>query len=63
MISVGPGAPNKEGTIIPTSVQAGDRVLLPGWGGNSIKVGEDVSLPMAVFFNWRRYLLILSPSL
>lgn len=24
------------------SVKAGDRVLLPGWGGNAIKVGEDV---------------------
>ncbi|KIM37304.1 hypothetical protein M413DRAFT_448600 [Hebeloma cylindrosporum] len=41
VIAVGPGAPNKDGTIIPTTVKAGDRVLLPGWGGNSIKVGED----------------------
>lgn len=44
VIAVGPGAPNKEGTIVPTAVKAGDRVLLPGWGGNSIKVGEDVSM-------------------
>ena len=43
MIAVGPGAPDKEGKVVPTNVQAGDRVLLPGWGGNSIKVGEDVS--------------------
>ncbi|KAH8984380.1 hsp10-like protein [Lactarius hatsudake] len=41
VIAVGPGAPNKEGTVVPTSVKAGDRVLLPGWGGNSIKVGEN----------------------
>ncbi|KAG9008702.1 10 kDa heat shock protein [Tulasnella sp. JGI-2019a] len=41
VISVGPGARNKAGEIIPMSVNAGDRVLLPGWGGNSIKVGED----------------------
>jgi len=27
---------------VPTAVKAGDRVLLPGWGGNSIKVGEEV---------------------
>lgn len=27
----------------PVSVVVGDRVLLPGWGGNAIKVGEDVS--------------------
>ncbi|KAH8987451.1 hsp10-like protein [Lactarius akahatsu] len=41
VIAVGPGAPNKEGRVVPTSVKAGDRVLLPGWGGNSIKVGEN----------------------
>ncbi|KAF9512133.1 hypothetical protein BS47DRAFT_1372889 [Hydnum rufescens UP504] len=41
VIAVGPGAPNKDGQIVPTSVKAGDRVLLPGWGGNSIKVGEE----------------------
>jgi chaperonin GroES len=42
VIAVGPGAPNKEGRVVPTTVQAGDRVLLPGWGGNALKVGEDV---------------------
>jgi chaperonin GroES len=42
VIAVGPGAPDKEGRIVPTSVKAGDRVLLPGWGGNAIKVGEEV---------------------
>ncbi|KAK0241052.1 hsp10-like protein, partial [Armillaria nabsnona] len=41
VIAVGPGAPNKDGAIVPTQVKAGDRVLLPGWGGNSIKVGEE----------------------
>ncbi|KZT06100.1 chaperonin Cpn10 [Laetiporus sulphureus 93-53] len=41
VIAVGPGAPNKEGQVVPTNVKAGDRVLLPGWGGNSIKVGEE----------------------
>ncbi|PPQ78956.1 hypothetical protein CVT25_002285 [Psilocybe cyanescens] len=41
VIAVGPGAPNKDGVVVPTQVKAGDRVLLPGWGGNSIKVGED----------------------
>ena len=42
MIAVGPGAPDKEGRVVPTAVNAGDRVLLPGWGGNAIKVGEEV---------------------
>jgi len=41
VIAVGPGAPNKEGSIVPVSVKPGEKVLLPGWGGNSIKVGED----------------------
>jgi chaperonin GroES len=43
VIAVGPGAPNKEGVVQAVSVQVGDRVLLPGWGGSPIKVGEDVS--------------------
>ncbi|EAU84974.1 hsp10-like protein [Coprinopsis cinerea okayama7 len=41
VIAVGPGAPNKDGVIVPTTVKAGDRVLLPGWGGNAIKVGDE----------------------
>ncbi|OCH86163.1 hsp10-like protein, partial [Obba rivulosa] len=41
VIAVGPGAPNKEGQVVPTTVKAGDRVLLPGWGGSPIKVGEE----------------------
>ena len=41
VIAVGPGATDKDGKIMPMSVKAGDRVLLPGWGGNSIKVGDE----------------------
>jgi chaperonin GroES len=44
VIAVGPGAPNKDGQVVPTIVKAGDRVLLPGWGGNAIKVGDEVRL-------------------
>ena len=43
VIAVGPGAPTKDGKIQPVSVKAGDRVLLPGWGGSPIKVGEEVN--------------------
>ena len=50
MIAVGPGAPNKDGHVVPTSVKAGDRVLLPGWGGNAIKVGEEVRV--LFFLGW-----------
>lgn len=42
VIAVGPGAPDKDGKVVPTTVKAGDKVLLPGWGGNSIKLGEEV---------------------
>ena len=52
VIAVGPGAPNKEGSIVPTTVKPGDRVLLPGWGGNSIKVGEDVSGSIWLWSSW-----------
>lgn len=48
VIAVGPGAPNKDGQIVPTTVKAGDKVLLPGWGGNAIKVGEEVRVPYRV---------------
>ncbi|KIY43346.1 hsp10-like protein [Fistulina hepatica ATCC 64428] len=41
VIATGPGALNKDGVVIPTQVRAGDRVLLPGWGGNTIKVGDE----------------------
>jgi chaperonin GroES len=54
VIAVGPGAPDKEGRIVPTSVKAGDRVLLPGWGGNAIKVGEDVRFFFFSYFSVSR---------
>ncbi|EPQ50241.1 chaperonin Cpn10 [Gloeophyllum trabeum ATCC 11539] len=41
VIATGPGAPTKEGKVVPCNVKAGDRVLLPSWGGNAIKVGEE----------------------
>ncbi|CAO1626523.1 unnamed protein product [Jaminaea pallidilutea] len=41
VIAVGPGAPNKDGVMQPVSVRAGDKVLLPSWGGQQIKVGEE----------------------
>ncbi|KAG8835221.1 10 kDa heat shock protein [Serendipita sp. 399] len=41
VIAVGPGVPDRNGKLVAPSVSAGDRVLLPNWGGNSIKVGEE----------------------
>jgi chaperonin GroES len=40
VLAVGPGAMDKDGKTVPTTVQAGDRVLIPPFGGSSIKVGD-----------------------
>jgi len=41
VLAVGPGAPNRDGKIVEPTVKAGDKVLLPAFGGQSLKVGED----------------------
>lgn len=40
VISVGPGAVDKSGNRIAPSVAPGDRVLIPPFGGSSIKIGD-----------------------
>ncbi|KAI4142736.1 MAG: hypothetical protein LQ340_007247 [Diploschistes diacapsis] len=41
VLAVGPGALDKEGKRIAMSVAAGDRVLIPQYGGSPVKVGEE----------------------
>ncbi|CAK9436753.1 uncharacterized protein LODBEIA_P12750 [Lodderomyces beijingensis] len=42
VIAIGPGMTNTTtGEVIPVSVAAGDKVLLPSFGGNPVKVGEE----------------------
>ena len=42
VIAVGPGITNTTtGQVIPVSVKAGDKVLLPSFGVNPVKVGEE----------------------
>ncbi|WFD01465.1 mitochondrial heat shock protein Hsp10 [Malassezia obtusa] len=41
VIAAGPGAPDKDGKVVPCNVKPGDKILLPSWGGNQIKVGEE----------------------
>jgi len=41
VLAVGPGALDKEGKRIPMGVQAGDRVLIPQFGGTKITVSEE----------------------
>lgn len=40
VVSVGPGARAKDGNLIPVVCKVGDKVLLPEYGGSSIKLGE-----------------------
>jgi co-chaperonin GroES (HSP10) len=42
VIAAGPGITNTTtGNVIPTSVKAGDKVLLPSFGGNPVTVGGE----------------------
>ncbi|CAH1757510.1 8899_t:CDS:2 [Entrophospora sp. SA101] len=41
VIATGKGALDKHGNHIPNQVKPGDRVLLPSYGGSTIKVGDD----------------------
>lgn len=36
VIAAGPGARNEKGNAIPMNVKAGDRVLLPEYGGTKV---------------------------
>ncbi|KAJ2725408.1 mitochondrial heat shock protein Hsp10 [Coemansia sp. Benny D115] len=38
VVAVGPGNVTKEGSVIPTGLAEGDRVLLPNYGGSPIKL-------------------------
>ncbi|KAF2686577.1 chaperonin Cpn10 [Lentithecium fluviatile CBS 122367] len=41
VLAVGPGAVDKDGKRVAPSVQPGDKVLIPQYGGSPIKVGEE----------------------
>ena len=43
VISVGPGAPDNNGKLVPTTVKAGDYVLFGKWSGTEVKIdGQDL---------------------
>ncbi|HEY4987729.1 MAG TPA: co-chaperone GroES [Bradyrhizobium sp.] len=43
VISVGPGAPDNNGKLVPTTVKAGEYVLFGKWSGTEVKIdGEDL---------------------
>lgn len=41
VLAVGPGAVDKGGKRLPMSVAAGDRVLIPQFGGAPVKIGDE----------------------
>ncbi|KAK5165052.1 mitochondrial heat shock protein Hsp10 [Saxophila tyrrhenica] len=41
VLAVGPGAMDKDGKRMTMSVAAGDKVLIPQFGGSPIKVGDE----------------------
>ncbi|PVU91990.1 hypothetical protein BB559_003890 [Furculomyces boomerangus] len=41
VISVGPGRVANDGKLVPTTLKEGDRVLLPSYGGNAVKIDSD----------------------
>ena len=38
---MGPGARTMEGPLLPVNVSVGDKVLLPEYGGSTVKIGEE----------------------
>src|SRR5471032_837274 len=43
VISVGPGAPDNNGKLIPTTLKAGEFVLFGKWSGTEVKIdGEEL---------------------
>lgn len=46
VIAVGPGAVNRDGKINPMNVKVGDKVLLPEYGGHTIKEDGDLELTL-----------------
>jgi chaperonin GroES len=43
VVSVGPGARNERGDLIPMELKTGDRVLFGKWSGTEVKIdGEDL---------------------
>ena len=40
VLEAGPGAYDSNGKVVPMNVKVGDTVLLPEFGGNKVKLGE-----------------------
>lgn len=56
---MGPGGLDKEGKRVAPSVQPGDKVLIPQYGGSPVKVGEE---EYALFRDYEYVLPFIIPS-
>ncbi len=41
VVAVGPGVRDKDGHVIPTDVQPGDRVLFGKWSGSEVRLDDE----------------------
>ena len=46
IVSVGPGARDETGKLVPLDVKAGDRILFGKWSGTEVKIGGEDLLIM-----------------
>mgnify|MGYP002775728243 FL=1 len=51
VIAVGPGGRGPDGKLIPVVVKEGDTVLLPEYGGNQMKLGEEEYVSLSSLVN------------
>jgi chaperonin GroES len=40
VIAVGPGGRTSEGKVLPMALKAGDKVILPNYGGTEVKLDD-----------------------
>ena len=45
VLATGPGRRTSDGKVLPVSVKEGDKVLLPEFGGCTVKLGEEKANP------------------
>ena len=46
VVSVGPGARDESGKVVPLDVKKGDRILFGKWSGTEVKIGDEELLIM-----------------
>lgn len=49
VVAVGPGSRNRDGDIVPIPIEVGAKVLLPEYGGHTVKLGEGDDNELSLF--------------